>query len=60
MDPPYKKININDILIFFSIKKILSKNALGILELPIDANLNNLEGYEIWEKKKYPNLCFIL
>ena len=58
LDPPYKKININDILIFFSIKKIISKNALGILELPIDANLNNLEGYEIWEKKKISKSMF--
>ena len=57
-DPPYKKININDILIFFSIKKILSKNALGVLELPVDINLNNLEGYEIWEKKKISKSMF--
>ena len=58
LDPPYKKININDILIFFSIKKILSKNALGILELPIDENLNNLDGYEIWKKKKVSKSMF--
>ena len=58
LDPPYKKININDILIFFSIKKILSKNALGVLELPVDINLNNLEGYEIWEKKKISKSMF--
>ena len=55
LDPPIQK-KYKDILISFSLKKILEKNVLGIIENPVDTELNNLEGYEIWLKKKYLNL----
>ena len=58
LDPPYKKINIKDILFSFSITKILEKNVLGIIELPIDYESDNLEGYEVWLKKKISRSLF--
>ena len=58
LDPPYKKINIKDILFSFSITKILEKNVLGIIELPVDYESDNLEGYEVWLKKRISRSLF--
>ena len=32
----------------------------GIIEVPINYELDNLKGYEVWGKKKFQDHCFIL
>ena len=58
LDPPYKKIDVNDILISFSIRKIFASNVLGVIELPIEEEINCINGYEIWKKKKVAKSLF--
>ena len=58
LDPPYKKIDVKDILISFSIKKIFANNVLGVIELPIEEEFNCIEGYKIWKKKKVSKSLF--
>ena len=58
LDPPYKKMDVKNILSSFSIRKILAPNVLGIIELPIEEELNFIDGYEIWKKKKVSKSLF--
>ncbi len=58
LDPPYKKIDIRDILISFSLKKIFAKNVLGVIENPLDTELKSIEGYKIWGEKKISKSLF--
>ena len=58
LDPPYKKINIEDILFSFSFKNILANNVLGIIEVPINSELKALKGFKIWGEKKVSKSLF--
>ena len=58
LDPPYKKINIEDILFSFSFKNILANNVLGIIEVPINSELKAFKGFEIWGEKKVSKSLF--
>ena len=58
IDPPYKRINITNVLVSFLGGKILKKEFFGVIELSVDTQLKNLEGFEIWEKKKVSKSSF--
>ena len=52
-DPPYKDINVNEVLKIIKERKILNENGLFIYEKKSDTKTFEVQGFEIIDSRKY-------